>query len=63
MVNGKQQMEVMVAFPVERDVKSADCFKVWKFPEILAVVAVHYGNGSTSSTWNRFCRFTSSKEY
>lgn len=62
-VNGKQQMEVMVAFPVERDVKSADCFKVWKFPEILAVVAVHYGNGSTSSTWNRFCRFTSSKEY
>jgi len=53
----------MVAFPVERDVKSADCFKVWKFPEILAVVAVHYGNGSTSSTWNRFCRFTSSKEY
>lgn len=63
MVNGKQQMEVMVAFPVERDVKSADCFKVWKFPEILAVVAVHYGNGSTFSTWNRFCRFTSSKGY
>ncbi len=53
----------MVAFPIERDVKSTDCFKVWKFPEILVVVAVHYGSGSISSTWERFYRFTSSKEH
>ncbi len=53
----------MLAFPIERDVKSVDCFKVWKFPEILAVVAVHDGNGSISSTWKRFYRFTSSKEH
>lgn len=62
-VDGKRCIDVTVAFLVGKDVKSTEFFDVMEFPGTMAAVDVHYGNGSTSSSWSNLCNFTLEKGY